>query len=139
MTRTDLPTKNDKRAASRTSSPTFTVLTALAGLTVLLQGVWAGLFIHEGQDFQHGWVEVHSRGAEVAIVLAAAASIVAIVKLRSRPWLVAGGIVFTLLLVLESFLGGLIGDAPAVSAVHIPLALLLMAMAVALPLRAART
>jgi heme A synthase len=119
-------------------SPLFTTLIGLASLGVLLQGVWAGLFIREGQDFRPTWVGVHSIDATVTGALALIAVVVAFVQLRHRRDVVAGSVVFLLLLVLEMFLGGLIGDSPGLAAVHIPLALALMGMAVWLPLRAAR-
>lgn len=116
----------------------FTIVVGLAGLAIVLQGVWAGLFIHEGHDYQQNWVEVHARGGDIAIGLAAIASIVALIKLRSRPGLVAGSIALTILLALEAFLGGLIGDSPSVTIIHFPLALALMGLAVWLPFRSAR-
>ena len=81
---------------------------------------------------------MHARGAEVAIALAVVATIVALVKLRARRDLVVGSIAFIVLLVLESYLGGLIGDHSRLTAVHIPLAMLLMGLAVWLPVRASR-
>ena len=44
----------------------------------------------------------------------------------------------TVLLALEAYLGGLIGDSPAVTALHFPLAMALMGLAVWLPVRAVR-
>ncbi|HEY0239887.1 MAG TPA: hypothetical protein VGC37_14710, partial [Friedmanniella sp.] len=107
-------------------------------LVVLLQGLWAGLFVVEGQDDKDSWVTVHARGAEVAIGLALIATVVAFVKLRSRRDLVVGSVVFTVLLVLEAYLGGLIGDHSALTAVHFPLAMALMGLAVWLPFRSVR-
>ncbi len=138
MVQTELMSRTDTREDRLVRSRAFTVLTGLAGLAIVLQGVWAGLFIHEGHDFQQGWVEVHARDGDIAIGLAFFATLVALAKLRSRPGLVAGSIAFTGLLALEAFLGGLIGDAPWVAIIHIPLALALMGLAVWLPLRASR-
>jgi heme A synthase len=123
---------------ARARSPLFSALIGLASLGILLQGVWAGLFIHEGQDFRQNWVTVHSIGGSVVGALALIAMIVAFVQLRHRRDLVVGSVVFFLLLVLEIFLGGLIGDTPALAAVHIPLGLALMGFAVWLPLQARR-
>lgn len=122
----------------RVRSPLYTALIGLSALGVLLQGLWAGLFIQEGSDYQKSWVEIHARGADVAIVLAVIATIVALVTLRSRLDLVIGSAVFTLLLVLEAYLGGIIGDHSNLTAIHIPLAMGLMALSVYLPLRATR-
>jgi hypothetical protein len=129
----DAPTR-----LARPTSRAYSVLIGLSTLAVLLQGLWAGLFVHEGQDYQESWVGVHARGADVAIGLAVLATVVAFVKLRSRRDLVIGSVVFTVLLVLEAFVGGLIGDRGGLTAVHFPLAMLLMGLAVWLPVRASR-
>ena len=120
------------------TSRLYSVLIGLSTLVVLLQGLWAGLFVQEGQDYKDSWVTVHARGAEVAIGLAVVATVVAIVKLRSRLDLVIASVAFTLLLILEAFLGGLIGDHAVVTAIHFPLAMALMGLAVWLPIRAVR-
>lgn len=116
----------------------FSAIIGLAAVDVLLQGLWAGLFVHEGQDYTGSWVTVHARGADVAIGLALIATIIAVVKLRSRIDIVIGSAVFTLLLVAEAYLGGLIGDHAGLTAIHVPLAMALMGLAVWLPVRAAR-
>jgi heme A synthase len=118
----------------------FAALTGLAALATLLQGLWAGMFLeHDGQrDAAESWIEVHATGGEVAIGLAALATIWAFVRLRGRRDLVIGTIVLTVLLVLEAYIGGLIRDEgkDSLTPLHIPLALLLMAVAVWLPFRA---
>jgi heme A synthase len=125
-------------APQRTGNPLYAALIGLSALAVLLQGLWAGLFVHEGQDYKQSWVEVHARGADLAILFAAAATVTAFVKLRSRRDLIALTGVFTVLLMLEAFLGGLIDHSPAVTVIHFPLGMALMGLAVYLPLRAAR-
>jgi hypothetical protein len=50
-------------------------------LVVLLQGVWAGIFIQPRAD--DTFVGIHSIGAYVAIVLAVAATVVA--RLAAQP------------------------------------------------------
>jgi hypothetical protein len=117
-------------------SSLYAVLISLSAFAVLLQGLWAGLFIHEGHDFQQSWVNVHARGGEAAIAFAALASIVAVLKLRSRLDLVIGGIALTVLLVIEAYLGGLIGNMPGAAMVHLPLALALMGLSIWLTSRA---
>jgi heme A synthase len=118
----------------------FTALTGLSALAILLQGLWAGQFLeHDGErDAAENWIEVHATGGEVAIGLAALATIWALVRLRHRRDLVVGGIVLTVLLVLEAYIGGLIVDdgKDSLTPLHIPFALLLMAVAVWLPFRA---
>jgi heme A synthase len=121
----------------------FSALTGLAALAILLQGLWAGQFLeHDGKrDAAENWIEVHATGGEVAIALAALATIWALFRLRHRRDLVIGGIVLTVLLVLESYIGGLIVDdgKDSLTPLHIPLAMALMAVAVWLPFRAGHT
>lgn len=121
-------------------SPLFGVLTGLTTLAVLLQGLWAGIFLeHDGKrDNASGWIDVHARGADVAILLAAAAAVVAFVTLRERKDLWGGAAVLTLLLVVESYIGGVIRDAgkDTLTAVHVPLAMLITGLAVWLPVKA---
>jgi heme A synthase len=128
-------------SSAKTSSERSTMYVALLGLAslvVLFQAVWAGLFIREGKDNNDTWVNVHARGADLAIVLAIAAAVVVFLRMRDRRDLLIGTIAFAVALVLEAYLGGLIGDSPAVEVVHFPLALALMGLAVWLPLRARR-
>ncbi len=139
---TDTTGTMDTTVSAARQSTAFTVLVGLSALTVLLQGLWAGIFLeHDGRrDAASGWVEVHARGGEVALVFAAAATVVAFVRLRDRRDLWIASLAFTLLLVLESYLGGLIRDAgkDVLTAVHVPLAMALMGLAVWLPMRARR-
>lgn len=138
MATTDTTRYASSPAADRPRNTLYSVLTGLTTLAVLLQGLWAGLFIHEGKDYQDNWVSVHARGGEVAIALAALAAVVAIVKLRTRRDLLIGSIALTVLLVLEAYIGGLIGNHAELTAIHIPLAMALMGLAVYLPIRATR-
>jgi heme A synthase len=127
----------DTAPAERTSHPAYSALVGLASLGVLLQGLWAGLFVHEGKDYDSSWVEVHATGADITIALAAIATVVAFVTMRrTRTDLVAGTAAFTVVLLLEAFLGGLIGGHSGLTAIHFPLAMALMGLAVWLPLRA---
>lgn len=130
----------DETAPGRTgqgATPAYSALIGLASLGVLLQGLWAGLFVREGKAYQDTWVHVHALDAEITIVLAALATVVAFVSMRHRRRdLVVGTAVFTVLLVLESYLGGLIGEHGRLTAVHFPIAMGLMGLAVWLPLRA---
>lgn len=125
--------------ADRSRHPLYSALVGLATLGVLLQGLWAGLFVKEGAAYSDGWVKVHAAGAEVTIALAALSTVVAFVLLRrSRRDLLVGSAVFTVLLVVEAYIGGLIGGTAGLTAVHFPLAMALMGLAVWLPLRATR-
>ena len=116
----------------------FSALVGLTTLAVFLQSVWAGMIIREGKDFNDTWVNIHDWGARAAFVLALAATIVAIVKLRSRRDLLIGAAALTLLIFLESYIGGTIGDKASAIAVHIPLGFAILALAVWLPTRSAR-
>lgn len=132
------PTTRTSATAPR--SRLFSVLVGLAALTVLIQGLWAGVFLeHDGErDAASSWIEVHARGGEVAIVLAVLAAVVALVKLRPRRELWLGSAALALLLLVESYLGGLIVDEgkDSLTVVHVPLAMAIMALAVWLTLRA---
>lgn len=138
MTRTAEMTETTTTRGSRA----FTVLIGLSALAVLLQGLWAGIFLeHDGhRDASGSWIDVHARGADIAIALAAIATVTAFIKVRERVDLWLGGAAFTALLLVESYLGGLIRDQgkDTLTAIHIPLAMCLMALAVWLPLRAVR-
>ena len=129
-------TTESRTTAAR--SPLYSAVIGLAALAVLLQGLWAGLFLREGGGYRNSWVTVHAHGAEVAIALAAIATIIAFIQLRSRREVLIGSVVFTLLLILEAYLGGKVSDDHSIGAqaVHIPLAMALMGLAVWLPLRA---
>jgi hypothetical protein len=120
----------------------YSALTGLAALAVLLQGLWAGIFLeHDGhRDDAGGWIDVHARGGEVVILLALLATVWALARLRARTDLVLGAIALTVLAVLEAYLGGLIRDdgQDSLTAIHVPLAMLLMGLAVWLPFQAAR-
>jgi uncharacterized membrane protein len=137
MTETVTAARADKQ--TRRGSPLFSALIGLTALAVLLQGLWAGIFLqHDGhRDDAAGWIDVHAHGGEVAIGLAVVTTVVAVVWLRARRDLWAGSALLVVLLVVEAYLGGLIRDEgkDVLTAVHVPLAMLIMALAVWLPLR----
>jgi heme A synthase len=127
------------RRPGRVRDPVYSVLIGVATLGVLLQALWAGLFVREGEEYRASWVHVHAIDGEVTILLALLATIVAAVRMRrTRRDLVVGSAVFTVLLVVEAYLGGRIADTAALTAVHFPLAMAIMALTVWLSLRAAR-
>jgi heme A synthase len=125
---------------TRTASGTrlYQVLAGLAALGILLQGVWAGLFIRPGEPNDGTWVFVHARCAEVTIAAAVAAAAVAVWRLRARRDLLLGSGALVVLLVVEAYVGGEVFRRPGLAVLHIPLALALMGLAVWLPLRARR-
>jgi heme A synthase len=127
---------SDSAATDR--NPLFSALVGLATLAIFLQAVWAGMMIREGKDYNDTWVSIHDWGARVALLLALAATVVALVKLRSRRDLVIGSAALTVLVFAESYIGGIIGDKPAAVAVHIPLAFAIFGLAMWLPMRTVR-
>ena len=133
-------TDTTTRPAATTTdrSALFSALIGLASLAVFFQSVWAGMMIREAKDYNQTWVNVHDWGARAAFVLALLATIVAVVKLRSRKDLLGGAATLTVLILAEAWLGGRIGGAPGVVAFHIPLAFAIFALAVWLPLRSRR-
>ena len=108
----------------------------LASLGILLQGLWAGMFIRLGQEVDPFWVTIHARGAEVTIALALAAAVVAFLRLRPRRDLVIGSATLVVLLALEAFLGGEIDDNQWLDGRAHPAGTRAHGLAVWLPLRA---
>lgn len=133
--------RGETAPAKRSGTALFSSLIGLAAVAVLLQGLWAGIFLeHDGRrDAAEKWINVHATGGEVAIVLSALATIVAFWKLRNRRELWTGSAALVVLLIVEGWLGGQIRDdgRDALTAIHIPLAMALMALVVWLPVRAA--
>ena len=120
-----------------THSTAYSILIGLTTAAILLQGVWAGIFLSY-DNRPDSWIHVHAHGGEVAIGLCALALIAAVAQLRSRRDLLVGTAVLLVLLIVEAYLGGRITDDgnDLLTAVHVPLALVLMGLAVWLPFRA---
>ena len=114
--------------------PLWSALIGLTTLGVLLQGLWAGLFLRRDADGST-WYAVHQHGAEATVTLALLATVAAAVWLRHRADLLGGTVLLLVLLVAEYFLGRAGGSSVAV---HVPLALLIMGLAVWLPVAARR-
>jgi hypothetical protein len=140
MTVTETDTARDATRPAR--APLYAALIGLTGVAILLQGLWAGIFLeHDGaRDAASGWIDVHARGGDVAIGLAALATIVAFLTRRARRDLWIGGAALVVLLVLEAWIGGLIRDdgRDTLTAVHVPLAMLLLGLVAWLSARSAR-
>jgi hypothetical protein len=81
---------------------------------------------------------VHQHGGEATVTLALLATVAAFVWLRHRTPIVVGTTLLFVLLVVELLLGMAIDDSSWTVVVHVPLAMLLMALAVWLPLQARR-
>jgi hypothetical protein len=127
------------RSEAGERNPAFSALIGLTTLAILLQGLWAGIFLeHDGKrDAANTWIDVHAAGGAVAVVLALAAAVVAFLRLRSRRDLVMGSATLAILLIVEYLFGMLISEnsTDALTAVHVPLAMLIMGLAVWLPVR----
>ena len=124
---------------SKTARRILAVLAGLTALGVVLQGVWAGIFLSSDHR-PDAWVHIHDVGAWVTLILAALTAGWALVSLRRHVLLVVGSILLALLVAGEAHLGGMITDDgnDAMTAVHIPLAMALLALAVWLPFYALR-
>ena len=123
-------------APSTRPHPVFSALVGLTSLGVLLQGLWAGLLL--GTDDYGTWVSVHQHAGEGTVVLAFLATVAAVVWMRSRTAVVAATAALFVLLLVEYLLGYLADDASGTLVVHVPLAMLLMGLAVYLPVLARR-
>ena len=136
------PAADTAVSARPVRSRAFDILVGLTSLVVLLQAVWAGIFLeHDGhRDASKTALDLHAVGGSLAAVLALAAVVVALLRLRARRDLWVGSIVLFVLLAVEIMLGQLIHDSDqdGLTAVHVPLAMVLMGICVWLPLRAAR-
>jgi hypothetical protein len=123
-------------AAHTRPHPAFSALLGLTSLGVLLQGLWAGLFL--GTDDYSTWVSVHQHAGSTTVVLGLLSLVAALVWMRHRTPVVAATAALFVLLLVEYLLGMFADDARGNLVVHVPLALLLMALAVYLPVMARR-
>lgn len=132
----------EQATTTASSNTVFSVLMGISALAVLLQGLWAGIFLeHDGRrDAAGNWIDVHARGAEVALAFAVLGTAYALWKRRVRKDLWIGGLVFTALILAETYIGGRIRGAgqDSLTPIHVPLAMAIMGLAVWLPLRAGR-
>jgi hypothetical protein len=124
---------------TRKPHPVWSALVGLTSLGVLLQGLWAGLFLRRGAGGRSTWVAIHQHAGETTVLLALLATVAAVIWLRARRDLLFGTALLFVLLVVELVLGYTIEDSSGAVAVHVPLALLLMGLAVWLPMAARRS
>lgn len=126
--------------ARRTRDPLFSALTGVIALVVLLQFVFAGVFLrYDGKrDASSSWIDAHAWGAHIGTVLAIITAVYAVWRLRARKDLLIGSIALAVLFLVESYIGGAIRDdgKDSWTAVHVPIAFLLTSLVVWLPLRA---
>lgn len=123
--------------SARRAHPAHSALVGLTSLGVLLQGVWAGLFLG-GSDDYGTWAGVHQHGGEATVALGLLATVAAVVWLRGNTPVLVGTTLLFVLLVAELLLGMAIDGSSAAVVVHVPLAMLLMGLAVWLPTAARR-
>ena len=125
-------------SSTRRGYSVYGALVGLAALGVLLQALWAGIFLEHDGNRPDKWINVHARGAEVTIAFSILALVAAAAWLRHRRDLLIGTAVLIVGLIVEAYIGGRITDDgnDTLTAVHVPLALAVMALVVWLPLRA---
>jgi hypothetical protein len=116
---------------------TFAALAGLTSLSILLQGIFAGVFIEPGTH--SGWLDAHNVNADIATALGIITAAYAVVLARriGRP-IVVGSVVLALLLVAQTAIGHAItgsGD-NSLTAVHVPLALIAFGLTIWLSARA---
>jgi heme A synthase len=118
--------------------PVWSALVGLASLGVLLQGLWAGLFLRRGAANRDTWVSIHQHAGEATVLIVLLATVAAVIWMRQRRDVLLGTVLFLVLVVIELVLGYTIEGSTSAVAVHVPLALLIMGLAVWLPLAARR-
>jgi len=114
----------------------YTSLVGLVGLAILLQGIFAGVFVEPGRH--SGALNAHDVNADVTLGLSVLAALYAIVLLRhAAPSLVTGSLVLVALLVALVAIGHAItgsGD-HGLTSLHVPLALLAFGQTIWLSVR----
>lgn len=130
---------NTSPVAGRTDRRIAAALFGLAAILVCLQGLWAGIFLSY-DDRPDNWVEVHDTGAWVTFAVVVLAAVWVTWRLRSDRLLWAGSVLLVVLIAAEAHLGGMITDDgdDSLTAVHVPLAMLILAFIVWLPMRSLR-
>ena len=118
--------------------PVWSALVGVASLGILLQGLWAGLFLRPGAGGRQTWVAVHQHAGEAIAVVALLATIAAVIWMRRSTAVLVGTVLLLVLVVVQVLLGYAIDGSANAVAVHVPLALVLMGLAVWLPLAARR-
>jgi hypothetical protein len=116
--------------------PGYAALVGLVSLAILLQGVFAGVFIQPGAH--SGALDAHMVNADVAVGISFAALLYAVVLLRGtgRALGIGSGVLFLLLVALDA-IGHAITDSgdDDLTAVHVPLALLAFGLTIWLSVR----
>ena len=130
-------TAQSSRARVSRFGPGYAALVGLVALAILLQGIFAGVFIEPGSH--SGALNAHDVNADVALGLAIVAAGYAIAFLRdTAPALVIGSVVLVALLIALVAIGHAItgsGD-DDLTPVHVPLALFAFGLTIWLSVRA---
>ena len=128
--------------ASSTAPRGLRLFNALIGVTTLgifVQAVTAGEFV--SQEHRDGWITAHNIAASATIVVALVTAVVGLALVRATDRVLAwSSLLLFVLLVLQTVLGHLITDAEADGwiGVHVPLAFVIVALAVWLAVRGAQ-
>lgn len=117
----------------------FSIVNGLTLLGVLLQAVWAGLFVDQaGRDM---WITVHEIGGFVVVLLALVTALVAAVLLRrAGSALTLGAVGLLVLIVVQTGLGEAITKSGREELIvsHVPLAMLIFGLGIYLSIAGAR-
>ena len=117
----------------------FNALIGVTTLGIFVQAVTAGEFV--SQEHRDGWITAHNIAASATIVVALVTAVVGLVLVRATDRVLAwSSLLLFVLLVLQTVLGHLITDAEADGwiGVHVPLAFVIVALAVWLAVRGAQ-
>ncbi len=117
----------------------FNALVGVTTLGIFLQAITAGEFV--SQKDRDGWIAVHNIIANVTIVVALVTAVIGLVLVRATDRVLAwSGLVLFVLLLVQIVLGHLIteGKADGWIGVHVPLAFVIVALAVSMSIRGAQ-
>lgn len=117
----------------------FNALVGVTTLGIFLQAITAGEFV--SQKDRDGWITAHNIIANVTILVAVVVAVIGLVLVRTSDRILAwGGLALAVLLIIQVVLGHLITDAEADGwiGVHVPLAFVIVALAVWLSIRGAQ-
>ncbi len=138
----DAMTTTSQTTAPSTAPRGLRLFNALVGVTTLgifVQAVTAGEFV--SQENRDGWITAHDISGNATIVVALVTAVLGLVLVRATDRVLAwSALVLFVLLILQTVLGHLITDAKADGwiGVHVPLAFVIVALAVWLAVRGAQ-
>lgn len=137
MTTPGAPSPSETGAILARRAPVFAALIGLTSLAILLQAVFAGVFIEPGTH--SGWLDAHDINADVTGALAIGSAIYAVVWLRAAaPSLAIGSTVLAGLVIALAAIGhAIVGSHDdGLTPVHVPLALLAFGLTIWLSVKA---